>query len=172
MTAEYAAVPEEMRMVAAALGKDVLGECDAETFMEALPALRARLPDRALLRAMHFFEENARVPLQAEALNSGDMALYREYMLQSGLSSRARLENTFPSGDIGERSVALALALAERRLAGLGAWRVHGGGFAGAIQTLLPKSMLPDFTAEMERVFGAGSCRPLIVRPTGGGPLI
>ncbi|MDR1157161.1 MAG: galactokinase [Oscillospiraceae bacterium] len=168
LTQEYADIPGEMRAVAAYFDKEVLRDVSQEAFYAALPVLREQAPQRGVLRAIHFFGENERVVHQAKALEDGDMETYRTLMLASGDSSFKLLQNIFPVTHTGERSVALGLALSERMLADTGAWRVHGGGFAGTIQALVPRVQAAAFTAEMTRVFGGGCCYPLMVRPVGG----
>ncbi len=171
LTGEYAAVPGEMKAVAAYFGKPNLRETDEAAFYRALPALRACAGDRAVLRAMHFFGENARVARLADALKARDMAAFRALMNESGRSSFELLQNVCPT-NAKERSVALALAVTERMLDGCGAWRVHGGGFAGTIQALVPLEQIDAYSAEMERVFGAGSCYRLSIRSAGGVELL
>jgi len=167
LTAEYAAIPLEMGMVARQFGKTVLREVEPERFYASLGSLRGKAPDRALLRATHFFAENARVPKLVEAFRAGDGEAIRALMIESGRSSAEYLQNVCPSNPA-ERSVALALALSERLLDGIGAWRVHGGGFAGTVQALVPLDRLDDYETEMERAFGKGCCYRLSVRPVGG----
>ena len=167
LTPEYAAVTKEMGDVARYFGKSVLREVDEKEFYASLGQLRKTVSDRALLRAMHFFGDNARVPKQAEALKQKDMDTFRSLMNESGRSSFMLLQNVCPT-DASERGLALALALSERMLAGKGAWRVHGGGFAGTILALVPLELLPAYQAQMERVFGQGCCYRFAVRPVGG----
>ena len=167
LTPEYAAVTKEMGDVARYFGKSVLREVDEKEFYASLGQLRKTVSDRALLRAMHFFGDNARVPKQAEALRQKDMDTFRSLMNESGRSSFMLLQNVCPT-DASERGLALALALSERMLAGKGAWRVHGGGFAGTILALVPLELLPAYQAQMERVFGQGCCYRFAVRPVGG----
>lgn len=170
LTHEYAAVPRDMRLVAEQFGCDVLSEVKPETFFEAIGTLRGQVPDIALLRAMHFFDETARVPRQVQALLDRDAAGFLELVRQSGRSSFERLQNVCPSGTA-ERAMALALALTERYFDthGIaGACRVHGGGFAGTIQVILPVGDACGYAAEIERVFGIGSCYRAVVRPLGG----
>lgn len=167
LTPEYAAVTKEMGDVARYFGKNVLREVDEEEFYASLGQLRKTVSDRALLRTMHFFGDNARVPMQAEALRKKDMETFRSLMNESGRSSFMLLQNVCPT-DASERGLALALALSERMLAGKGAWRVHGGGFAGTILALVPLDLLPAYQAQMERVFGQGCCYRFAVRPVGG----
>jgi len=167
LTPEYASIPAEMGEVARRFGKRVLRQVDEAEFYAALPKLRKTVPDRALLRAMHFFAENERVPKQVRALKEGDMGTFRRLMNESGRSSFEYLQNVCP-GDPNERGLALALAVSERMLKGEGAWRVHGGGFAGTIQALVPLARVAAYSEEIERVFGAGSCYRFAVRPAGG----
>lgn len=169
LTQEYADIPAEMCSVAECFGCKVLGEVSPAAFRAELPLLRGRIPDRALLRAMHFFAENERVLQMAEALQTGDMEAYRKGMLASGASSMALLQNVYPVSSVAERSLSLALALAENCLGPCGgAWRVHGGGFAGTIQALVPDAQADSFRAQLGSVFGAEHCAPLMVRPVGG----
>ena len=169
LTQEYADIPAEMCSVAECFGCKVLREVSPAAFRAELPLLRGRIPDRALLRAMHFFAENERVLQMAEALQTGDMEAYRKGMLASGASSMALLQNVYPVSSVAERSLSLALALAENCLGPCGgAWRVHGGGFAGTIQALVPDAQADSFRAQLGSVFGAEHCAPLMVRPVGG----
>lgn len=167
LTPEYAAIPEEMYAVAHALGKQVLREVPEEQFYAEIASLRQKTGDRAVLRAMHYFAENIRAQQQAAALKQGDMEQFRQLMRQSGSSSFEQLQNVCPA-DAGERSLALALALSERMIGESGAWRVHGGGFAGTMQALVPLDRAQAYTEMMERVFGEGCCYRLRVRPIGG----
>lgn len=168
LTDEYAAIPGEMKQVAACFGKEVLSQVDEEEFYRALGTLRGKAPDRALLRAMHFFFDSACVLQETAALRAGDIDTYRGLMVRSGQSSLNCLQNVFPAHSPKERSVALALALSAHLLADKGGWRVHGGGFAGTIQALVPTADMAAYTAAMEAVFGAGCCHPIAVRPVGG----
>ncbi|MCE5187764.1 MAG: galactokinase [Eubacteriales bacterium] len=167
MTPEYAAITMEMGSVARFFGKTVLREVDEGVFYASLGELRKVVSDRALLRAMHFFGDNARVPLQAAALRCGDIETFRQLMNESGRSSFTQLQNVCPT-DSRERGLALALAISERVLGTGGAWRVHGGGFAGTIQALVPLDRAEAYQFELERVFGAGCCYRFAVRPVGG----
>ena len=167
LTHEYAAVTKDMSEVAQYFGKTVLREVDESAFYAALGQLRKSVSDRAILRAMHFFGDNARVPHQAEALKNKDIETFRQLINDSGKSSFMLLQNVCPT-DSSERGLELALALSERMLAGKGAWRVHGGGFAGTILALVPLETMPAYQAEMERVFGQGCCYRFAVRPVGG----
>ena len=168
LTAEYSAITDDMKAVAQNFGKSVLSEVNEAEFYAEIPNLRERVSDRAILRAMHFYAENARVLKQLEALKAGDMESYKELMLESGRSSYDYLQNTYSTGDEKERSICLALCLSERILSDKGAWRVHGGGFAGTIQALVQRDMLESYTMQMQAVFGDGSVCCLRVRPLGG----
>ncbi|MDP3447674.1 MAG: galactokinase family protein [Eubacteriales bacterium] len=167
LTHEYAAVAKDMGDVARVFGKTVLREVDEAEFYASLGQLRKSVSDRALLRAMHFFDDNARVPQQAQALKNQDIETFRRLMNASGRSSFMMLQNVCPT-DASERGLALALALSERTLGDRGAWRVHGGGFAGTILALVPLSMMAAYQAQMEHVFGRGCCYRFAVRPVGG----
>ena len=158
-----------MKLCAEALGAELLRYADGSALGD--PARRAglekALPPRAILRAEHFFEENARVPRMAEALRRGDMAEYIHLMNASGLSSREKLQNVVPSRSPGHAEMALALDRAGELLSGKGAWRIHGGGFAGCIQCLVPLADYDAFRAEMDVFYGEGACFELRVRPCG-----
>ena len=137
-------------------------------FFAALPELRRECGDRAVLRAVHIYDENRRVSGQVEALRRGDFDAFLTYIRDSGLSSWRYLQNVTPAGYTEHQDVALALSMAERILNGQGACRVHGGGFAGTIQAFVPLDMLDTFKVEMERYLGDGACHVLTIRPVGG----
>ena len=172
LTGEYAAVPQELKEVCGYFGKSVLREVPEADFFAALPELRQKAGDRAVLRAIHVYEENQRVLGQAAALKRGDFESFLQLVKSSGLSSWRLLQNVVPAGYTRHQEVALALALCERLLEGRGACRVHGGGFAGTIQAFVPLDMLERFRTEMEKVLGAGSCHVLSIRPAGGVRLV
>ena len=165
LTADYAAIPAEMKQVAAALGGEVLARVPEETFRAALPRLRGQLSDRALLRAIHFYHETDRVPRQVAALREDRLPDFLREICASGRSSFMYLQNVFARPE--EQGLSLALALAEEMLEGRGAWRVHGGGFAGTTLNFVPTDLLDGFVTRMEAVFGAGSCHVLDIRPVG-----
>ena len=168
LTPEYAAVPAEMKAVAASLGVAFLRETDWQTLRKALPSLRKQHGDRAVLRAMHFLKENDRVAAQVAALENGEFPRFLELILASGHSSFEYLQNVYPCSLPNEQGLSLALCLAQSLLEGKGAWRVHGGGFAGTTQNFVPDALLEEFRREMEAVFGEGSCHVLNIRPCGG----
>lgn len=168
LTDEYAAIPGEMKAVAAALGKSVLREVDEPEFRAHIPALRKALGDRAVLRAMHFFAEDRRAGQEAEALEQGDFDRFLTLVRASGLSSALRLENTWAAADPRQQAIPIVLAAAEELLGGRGAVRVHGGGFAGTVQAFVPDDLLPCFRLGMDALLGPGMCHVLSIRPEGG----
>jgi galactokinase len=168
LTGEYAAVPTEMKAVASYFGCGVLSQVPAERFYAQIPALRSQCGDRAVLRALHYYEENCRVEAQWAALEHGDFPAFLELVKASGRSSFQYLQNVVVSGSTVHQEMALALALCEKYLAGRGAYRVHGGGFAGTIQAFVPKDILKSFLAGVDAVLGQGSCHVLSIRPDGG----
>ena len=168
LTDDYASVPAEMKAVAAAMGKEVLREVDPAEVLAAIPALRESLGDRAILRALHFFHENDRVLKQKNALLDKDLPEFFRLVKASGLSSFCYLQNVYTSKNLSEQGLSLALCLAEEYLSSRdGAWRVHGGGFAGTIQAFVPTSEVEGFRALMNGVFGEGNCIVLRIRPAG-----
>ena len=172
LTDEYAAVTRELKEICAHFGKDVLREIPEEDFYAALPALRLKAGDRAVLRAIHVYNDNRRVAGQVEALRRGDFDTFLSLITESGLSSWRMLQNVVPAGYTHHQEVAVALALCERLLGGRGACRVHGGGFAGTIQAFVPLDLLEQFRSGMDRVLGAGACHVLTIRPVGGVRLV
>ena len=168
LTDEYAAVPGEIRAVAAYLGKEVLTQIDEAEFYAKLPQLRRACGDRAVMRCIHFYQENARVPQQVAALRAGDFKKFLTLVKQSGYSSYMYLQNVIPAGYKAHQDVAVALGLAEHFLQGRGAYRVHGGGFAGTIQAFVPFDILDSFVAGMDSALGQGACHVLSIRAHGG----
>ena len=168
LTDEYAAIPGEIKAVCAHFGKEVLTQIDEGDFYAAIPALRGKVTDRAILRAIHFYQDNARVPKQVAALEAGDFAAFLALVTESGHSSYMYLQNVIPAGYTAHQDVALALALCEKHLQGRGAYRVHGGGFAGTVQAFVPNDILEDFRKGMDTLLGQGACHVLSIRPQGG----
>lgn len=168
LTDEYAAIPGEIREIAAYMGKEVLTEIREEDFYAKIPELRSACGDRAVMRAIHFYQENARVPLQVEALRRGNFEEFLALVKQSGYSSYMYLQNVIPAGYKEHQDVAVALGVCEHFLNGRGAYRVHGGGFAGTIQAFVPFDMLESFVVGMDSVLGEGACHVLSIRPQGG----
>ena len=167
LTPEYAAIPEEMKTVANHFGKEFLSEIDIDSFYREIAKMR-HLSKRAILRALHFFEDNERVAKQAAALEQKDIHAFFELVNESGRSSLAYLQNVFSSSDPHNQELTLALALSEKILAGKGAWRVHGGGFAGTILAFVPDELKDTYNNQMSAVFGDGCCLFLNVRNEGG----
>ena len=168
LTDEYAAIPREMKAVAGYFGKEVLTEVTESDFYAALPTLRQQFGDRAVLRGVHEFQENRRVIQQVAALEKGDFAGFLGLVKESGLSSWLYLQNVIPAGYIAHQDVAVALALCEKYLEGRGAYRVHGGGFAGTVQAFVPMDQLEAFRAGIDAALGQGACHILSIRPQGG----
>ena len=168
LTPDYAAVPAEMKAVANCFGKSVLREVPESDFMDALPKLREKVGDRAILRAQHFFAENRRVEEQVNALKEGRLQDFLRLVLASGRSSFCYLQNIYTNQNVAEQGLSLALSLAETILSDTeAAWRVHGGGFAGTIQAFVPERMIPVFRKTMDDLFGAGHCMVLSIRKEG-----
>ena len=168
LTDEYAAVPGELKAICAHFGKEVTTEIDEAEFYAAIPALREKCGDRAVMRAIHEYNENRRVPLQVAALENGDFDTFLKLTKESGFSSWMYLQNVIPAGYKAHQDVAVALALCEHYLQGKGAYRVHGGGFAGTVQAFVPFALLDDFKAGIDSVLGEGACHVLSIRPQGG----
>ena len=168
LTDEYAAIPGELKQVCAYFGKEVLTQVPEAEFYAAIPALRKCCPDRAILRAIHVYQDNARVPQQVQALREGDFDKFLTLVKQSGHSSYMYLQNVIPAGYIEHQDVAVALALCEHYLQGRGAYRVHGGGFAGTVQAFVPFDLLEEFRSGLDAALGEGACHVLSIRPQGG----
>ena len=168
LTDEYAAITIELKNICSYFGKDVLTQIDEKDFIANMAQLREKFGDRAVLRAYHFYKENARVPQQVAALRAGDFDKFLQLVKQSGYSSWMYLQNVIPAGYREHQDVALALALCENYLNGRGAYRVHGGGFAGTVQAFVPMDMLETFRAGIDAVLGEGACHILSIRPHGG----
>ena len=157
-----------MESVANALGADVLRQIDYSDFKAAVPSLLGRVSDRALLRAYHFYRENVRVEKAVAALENGNFDEFKRVINESGRSSYMFNQNVFTPKNPAEQKLSLALCISEEVLGVNGAYRVHGGGFAGTIQAFVPNELLEQYKTEMESVFGKGSCHVLIIRPVGG----
>ena len=168
LTDEYAAVPGELKALCNILGEGELRSIPKMDFYSNIQRLREEVGDRAVLRAIHIYDENQRVKLQKKALQAGDFASFLSYVTESGLSSWRYLQNVIPAGRKEKQEVAFALTIAEKLLNGRGACRVHGGGFAGTIQAFVPNDLLEEFKNGIESVLGEGSCYVLSIRPQGG----
>lgn len=168
LTIEYAAVTEEMKKVSNFFGEEVLRKVDADKFYAKIPELRLMFGDRAVLRAMHFFEENERAQLEKSALKNGDFNEFLRLVNESGRSSFMKLQNVYSSLNVAEQGLSLALAITEHIIGNKGAFRVHGGGFGGTIQAFIPNELLDEYKSSIEAVFGEGNCYVLNIRPIGG----
>lgn len=164
---EYAVLPKEMKEVAAHLGCSVLRETTLEKVMDIAPSIRKKVGDRAILRAIHFECENDRVVDEVAALENNDFKKFLQLVIDSGHSSYMYNQNIYASNNIQEQAVSLGLAYSELVLKGAGAWRVHGGGFAGTIQAFVPENLLEKYITTLNHLFGAGSCHPLFIRQKG-----
>ena len=172
LTDEYAAVPGEIKAVAAYFGKEVLTQIPESDFYAAIPELRRACGDRAVMRCIHFYQENERVPKQVAALERGDFDTFLQLIKESGHSSWMYLQNVIPAGYKEHQDVAVSLGLCEHYLQGKGAYRVHGGGFAGTVQAFVPFEILESFRAGIDAALGEGACHVLSIRPQGGVPAV
>lgn len=168
LTDEYAAVRSEMEAAAAVFGKKVLRDVDENEFIKNIPLVREKTNDRAVLRALHFFADSNRVEKEVNALNANDFELFKKLIIESGDSSYKYNQNVFAPKLTATQPVSVALCLSERILKGRGAWRVHGGGFAGTIQAFVPNELVGEYTDAMKAVFGDDACYILSIRPIGG----
>jgi len=168
LTDEYAAIPREMKAVAGVFGKGFLCEVSETDFYSRIAEVRSAAGDRAVLRAIHYFADDKRVSEEVNALKNKDFTRFRELITQSGRSSYMYLQNVFAASKPQEQAVSIVLALCERLLAGKGAWRVHGGGFAGTVQAFVPNSMLDQMKETMDKAVGKGACHIMNIRPVGG----
>ena len=168
LTSEFAAIRQEMEQVAACFGKQLLGQVEENAFWMALPVLRSCCGDRAVLRAIHYFEENARTLAQRDALYAKQFPVFAGLVKQSGQASFALCQNVYCTADVWHQGLSVALALSQSILQGSeGAWRMQGGGFAGTIQAYVPGQLLERYHTAIEQVFGQGSCYVLRLREQG-----
>ncbi len=168
LTDEYAAVTREYKALCTHFGAEVLTQVPEEDFYAAIPALREKCGDRAVMRGIHQYEENKRVVLQVKALKDGDFDRFLALVKESGFSSYMYLQNVIPAGYVQRQDMAVALGLCAHYLNGRGAYRVHGGGFAGTVQAFVPLDLLDTFRAGIDGALGKGACHVLSVRPQGG----
>jgi len=168
LTDEYAAAANEMKAVALALGGKLLRDVTREKLLANVAGLRQQqISDRAILRALHYFADDQRVVDEVQALEEGRFQRFLDLVNESGRSSWMLLQNCYSAADPAHQGIPLALALTELRLRTRGAWRVHGGGFAGTIQVFLPADQVTEYVAALETVFGKGACHPVLVRQAG-----
>ena len=169
LTDEYAAIPKEMKEVAGHFGKDVLSEVSEDDFLKAIPVIRQKTGDRAIVRALHFFEENKRVAAEAEALLAGDFDGFLDKFASSARSSFEYLQNVFCIKDSKAQSMSVALGVSDIVLATpqKGVARVHGGGFAGTIQTFVKSEYADEYIAAMNELLGEGASKKYQIRKYG-----
>ena len=168
LTDDYASITRDCKAVSKFFGKEVLREVNEDEFYANISLVRKELGDRAVLRAIHIFDENKRALEQKEALKNNDFELFLKLINESGNSSYKYLQNVYSVSAVDEQGISLGLALSERILNGKGACRVHGGGFAGTIQCFVPNEILDTYKREIEKTFGEGSCYILNIRSLGG----
>ena len=166
LTSEYAAVPAEMKQVARAMDRELLCDVTPEELMAALPKLKNNVPDRAILRAFHYVDETRRVEDAVKALKADDIQDFFAAVIGSGESSWKLLQNLYVPGS-DNQEMPLALEMSRRMLRGRGAWRIHGGGFAGTILAFVPFDLLETYRAAMDGVFGKSATTVLAIRPEG-----
>lgn len=165
---DYASVPKEMKSVAAFFGKEYLRQISKDDVLNNISALREKVGDRAILRSIHFFNENERVATQASALKNEDTKAFFKLVKKSGKSSFMYLQNVFTTKNVEEQGLSLALAITDSVLFGKdGAFRVHGGGFAGTIQAFVPFPLVDSYRQAIDSAFGKGACHVLRIRPYG-----
>lgn len=169
LTEDYAAVPNEMKELARNLGKEVCRELTYQEIIDQMIYLRAKVGDRAILRALHFFNDNERVTEQVQALEQNDFESFLRLVNDSGNSSVKWLQNCYSTQNPSEQGISLALALTENYLENIaaGACRVHGGGFAGTIQVFLPNEHIGKYKNLMDKVFGESAVTAVTIRPVG-----
>ena len=169
LTGEYAAVTEEMRLISDYFGKNYLREVSKADFIAQMKNIREKIHnDRAVLRAIHYFNDSDRAVAETKAIETGDFEKFCSLVKESGRSSFMYLQNVYASSMPKSQAVSLTLALCDEFLGERGAYRVHGGGFAGTVQAFVPNDMIDDFKAKIESVLGEGMCYILSIRPTGG----
>lgn len=168
LTDEYAAVRSEMEAVAGYFGKKVLREVDKADVLKNAGDIAKKISERAVLRALHFYGENEKVVAQAKALAEGDFEAFKELIIASGRSSYMYNQNVYTCKAPKNQPLSLALMVSEQILSGKGAWRVHGGGFAGTIQAFVPNDLIGEYTDAMKSIFGDDACYVLSIRPFGG----
>lgn len=164
---EYASINQEMRQVASVFGKDVLRQVSYIDIIDNIGILREKTNDRAILRAMHYFNDNEIVLAQKEALNANNTKTFMQLVEQSGISSWTHLQNCYTTSNPTYQSVTLALSLAKQFLQDKGVCRVHGGGFAGTIQAFVQKDYADEYIQKMSEIFGFSSCYKLTIRQVG-----
>ena len=172
LTEDYVDIRKDMKAVADYFDRDVLSEVDENMFYSCFKNMRDFCSDKAILRAMHFIDETKRAKQEAEALKRNDIDLFLKLVNQSGESSANLLQNLYSVNMPTSQAIPLAIALSKHILNGVGAVRVHGGGFGGTIQAFVPNEMVKQYKEEIERIFGDGACHQMRIRPVGGVEII
>lgn len=168
LTADYAAVPEEMKKVASFFGKEVLLGLTVDDILGKISEVREQVGDRGVLRALHFISENERVQREVAALKKENINEFLKNVAASGNSSYKYLQNVYSNSDVQHQNISLALAISEDFLGGNGVCRVHGGGFAGTIQAFVKNEVVTEYQKRMNIVFGSDACSVLKIRKYGG----
>lgn len=169
---QYSAIPMEMKAVAQILGTDILRTASEQEFINRIAEIRSKVGDRAVFRALHFFRENKKAQEEADVLNKGEFEEFLSIVQASGMSSLMYLQNVSVEGSVRNQEVLYALALCDILLDGKGAFRVHGGGFAGTVQAFVPNEMVKDFVTGIEVMLGTGACHVVSIRMAGGIELV
>ncbi len=164
---DYEALEREMKDVARAFGGQVLRQFSKERVLREIPYLRTKVNDRAILRAIHFYNDDQRVVNQVAALENNDFPRFLGLIIESGYSSWMLCQNCLLNRHVERQGITVGLALSEELLKGRGAWRVHGGGFAGTIQAFVPADLLETYLSQMQAIFGAQACHELALRSLG-----
>ncbi len=169
LTDEYAAIPFEMKQIANYFGKVKCAELNYEEVLKSIYELRQKFSDRAILRVIHFLQENLRVEEQVNALIKKDFRKFIDLVKNSGNSSYKYLQNVYSSKNVNEQPISIALAITEKFLMDVneGACRIHGGGFAGTIQVFIPNKYVEDYIKIIEKIFGKNSVSVLSIRQSG-----
>lgn len=168
LTNEYASIPQEMKNVAEYFGKSVLREIKREDVLENIQTLREKFGDRAVLRCLHYFDENENVDVLSNALKEKDFDTFLKVNKKSGNSSFRFLQNVYANINPAEQGISLAIYVAENILKDKGSYRVHGGGFGGTTQNFVPENMVSEFKEKTEKIFGKDKCHILNIRKYGG----
>lgn len=168
LTEDYSAIPAEMKKAAACFGKEVLRDVSKAELYSNLNKIREEVNDRAVLRAIHFVEENERVQKEVNALQRDDFSSFLDTVKTSGDSSFKYLQNVYTSHDVEHQNVSIALAVSDSVLGENGTCRVHGGGFAGTIQAFVKNTAVQEYKTAMDKIFGENSCKVLKIRKYGG----
>ncbi len=168
LTPDYAAVPTEMKSVAACFGKEFLHDIPEEDVLSHASYIREKCGDRAFLRAIHFYEENKRVKKEVKALTDNDIKTFLTTVKNSGDSSYKYLQNVYTNHQVDKQNISIALVISEMSLGDNGVARVHGGGFAGTIQAFVKNDAVAEYKNSMDEIFGEGSCNALKIRKYGG----